>query len=94
MTFGSADAVRPRSLPMPRLQRLLRCQPGLPLEENELLWLALNQLPPCYRTPLLLHGYAGYSVRDIAALLGCKEGTVKSRLNRGRALFQKRYAAL
>jgi len=54
----------------------------------------LDQLPEYYRVPLLLQGYAGYGVSDIAALLGLKEGTVKSRLNRARALFQKHYVAM
>lgn len=64
---------------------------AFPVEDGELLWLALDQLPAYYRAPLLLHGYAGYSIRDIAALTGCKEGTVKSRLKRGRALFRRHY---
>lgn len=63
------------------------------VEDGEVLWLALGQLPAYYRAPLLLQGYAGCSIRDIVALTGWKEGTVKSRLKRGRALFRRHYEA-
>lgn len=74
-------------------ETLIAASSGLPIEEGDLLWTVLGQLPEYYRVPLLLQGYAGYGVSDIAALLGLKKGTVKSRLNRARALFQKRYVA-
>jgi RNA polymerase sigma-70 factor (ECF subfamily) len=74
-------------------ETLIAVSRGLPVEERDLLWAVLDQLPEHYRVPLLLQSYAGYGVSDIAALLSLKEGTVKSRLNRARALFQKRYLA-
>ncbi len=46
---------------------------------------ALAQLPAEQRVPLVLLDMQGYSVAEIAALLGVAEGTVKSRCARGRA---------
>jgi RNA polymerase sigma-70 factor (ECF subfamily) len=46
---------------------------------------ALAQLPPEQRVPLVLLDMQGYSVAEIAQLLGVAEGTVKSRCARGRA---------
>jgi RNA polymerase sigma-70 factor (ECF subfamily) len=62
------------------------------LDEDELIWAALARLPAHYRVPLLLQGYAGYPLSEIARTLGWKQGTVKSRLHRARAQFQKFYA--
>jgi len=61
------------------------------LDEAEPIWAALAHLPAHYRIPLLLQGYAGYPLSEIARVLGWKEGTVKSRLHRARARFQKLY---
>ena len=61
------------------------------LDEAEPIWAALAGLPAHYRVPLLLQGYAGYPLSEIARTLGWKEGTVKSRLHRARAQFQKLY---
>lgn len=46
---------------------------------------ALAQLPAEQRVPLVLLDMQGYSVAEIAQLLGIAEGTVKSRCARGRA---------
>ena len=45
----------------------------------------LARLAPAHREVIVLHHLEGASLRDIAALLGVAEGTVKSRLGRGRA---------
>jgi RNA polymerase sigma-70 factor, ECF subfamily len=45
---------------------------------------ALEQLPMRYRSALVLHEIEGWSYRDIAVALGCREGTVKSRINRAK----------
>ena len=45
---------------------------------------ALSDLPVSYRVPVVLFEVEGWSLFDIARLLGCREGTVKSRLYRGR----------
>lgn len=45
---------------------------------------AVAALPLRYRVPLVLHEIEGWSYSDIARELGCREGTVKSRIHRGR----------
>jgi RNA polymerase sigma-70 factor (ECF subfamily) len=45
---------------------------------------ALGGLPLRYRAPLVLREIEGLSYREIAVALGCREGTVKSRINRAR----------
>ena len=66
---------------------------NLPLEEAVLqavepedraVYRAVLALPSKYRTAIDLHCVEGYSVAEIAALTGAKEGTVKSWLSRGR----------
>lgn len=46
---------------------------------------ALSGLPPAQREVIVLHHLEGLPLDQIAALLGVAEGTVKSRLGRGRA---------
>ena len=70
-----------------------RWRTHLPLEEavtqamepeDREVYQAVLALPRKYRTALHLHYYEGYSVTEIAALTGAREGTVKSWLSRGR----------
>jgi RNA polymerase sigma-70 factor (ECF subfamily) len=49
---------------------------------------ALADLPPEFRTVVLLADLEGLAYREIAALLGCPLGTVMSRLARGRKLLR------
>ncbi len=44
----------------------------------------IDQLPPDYRTPLILLYWYGYSYEDIAATMGLSVPAVKSRLHRAR----------
>lgn len=66
----------------PQPSRLLQSELG------EQLSLALLQLPVRYRTPLVLAFIEGWSHRQIAAAMRCQEGTVKSRIHRGRKLLR------
>jgi RNA polymerase sigma-70 factor (ECF subfamily) len=45
---------------------------------------ALAALPLRYRSPIVLREMEGWSYTDIARALSCGEGTVKSRIHRGR----------
>src|SRR3954447_25927734 len=45
---------------------------------------ALETLPPAQRAALVLVDMEGYPVQEVAQMLGCAEGTVKSRCSRGR----------
>lgn len=49
---------------------------------------AVLRLPEKYRTVIHLFYYEDYSVSEIAKILRRAEGTVKSQLNRGRALLK------
>jgi len=50
---------------------------------------ALEALPEVYRIVVLLADLAELPYKDIAAIIGCPEGTVMSRLFRGRRLLRK-----
>jgi len=54
-------------------------------EKEELLRAALNKLSPELRETVILRDLQEMEYREIAHVLGIPEGTVKSRLNRGRA---------
>ena len=56
---------------------------AVPPEEREA-YEAVLALPRPYRTAVHLYYVEGYSVAEVAALMGAKEGTVKSWLSRGR----------
>ena len=52
------------------------------------LFQAVMGLPEKYRIAVHLHYYEGYTVAEMARLLSVREGTVKSRLARGRTLLK------
>ena len=51
---------------------------------------AIAELAIHHRVPLVLHELEGWSYRDIAAHLGCREGTVKSRIHRARKVLREK----
>ncbi len=50
---------------------------------------ALLALPPRFQAVLSLHHMEGLSVKETAAIVGCREGTVRSRLARARDALRK-----
>ena len=52
---------------------------------------ALASLTPQYRAPLLLFSYYGFSLAEVAEILGISEGAVKTRIYRGKEKFQAAY---
>ena len=46
---------------------------------------AIGQLPERQRASIVLHYYAGYSLDEIASILGTRKGTIGAHLHRGRA---------
>jgi RNA polymerase sigma-70 factor (ECF subfamily) len=50
----------------------------------------LQELSPQHRAVLVLHYFHDYSVTEIAAILECPEGTIKSRLHHARRLLKQR----
>lgn len=53
-------------------------------EMQQRLAAAVAALPLAYRVPLVLSQIEGWPYEEIARLLGCRVGTVKSRIHRGR----------
>ncbi len=45
---------------------------------------AVNQLPVMFKEVILLHYYQGYGIAEISAMMDLPEGTISSRLSRGR----------
>ena len=64
---------------------------SLPFEEPEdsRLFQAVMNLPEKYRTVIHLFYYEDYDIQEMAQLLGCPGGTIKSRLSRGRTLLKE-----
>ena len=56
--------------------------------------LAVSELKPKFRIPVLLKYVEGLSYEEIAEVLGCSKGTVASRLNRGHKELARRLAHL
>lgn len=52
--------------------------------ESQMLYESIDSLDDDFRTVIVLRDIQGLSYRDIASVLSCNEGTVKSRLNRAR----------
>ena len=60
---------------------------GQHLQKAEVLQ-AINGLPPDFREIFILHYYQGYGISEIAQITGVAEGTISSRLSRGRKKLQ------
>ncbi len=58
-------------------------------ELQQMLHQALIRLKPKLRTAIVLKDLEGISYREVAQILGCSEGTVSSRLSRGRKQLKK-----
>jgi RNA polymerase sigma-70 factor (ECF subfamily) len=59
--------------------------------EADLLRAALLRLPPRFEAVLSLHYLEGLPVDEVAQVLGCATGTVKSRLSRGRSALRREW---
>jgi RNA polymerase sigma-70 factor (sigma-E family) len=60
-----------------------RVDPGPDPDEREALWRALGRLPVRQRAALVLRFYEDLSERQVAEVLRCPTGTVKSLVSRG-----------
>ncbi len=58
-------------------------------EASEIVTKSLQLLPEKFRTPIVLKDIEGMSYEEIADVLQCRIGTVKSRLSRGRSMLRK-----
>ena len=54
------------------------------LRDQQELMSAIHQLPTTFREVILLHYYQGYGITEIAEMMNLPEGTISSRLSRGR----------
>jgi RNA polymerase sigma-70 factor, ECF subfamily len=54
----------------------------LAAEQREEMWRALQQLPHLFRVAIVLRYYSGFSVREVADLLGKREATIRVTLHR------------
>jgi RNA polymerase sigma factor (sigma-70 family) len=57
--------------------------------DRELLWAALEMLSPRQRAVLVLRYYEGLTDEEIAAVLGCRGGSVRSLASRGLATLRQ-----
>ena len=66
-------------------------EPAAPAADGEIADLldALLALPEKHRVTLYLYYWEGYPAKDVAALLGCRESTVRTRLQRGRDMLKQ-----
>lgn len=93
LVFFSLD--EPLNTPDGEMNRELAASEDSPLEAVERQELsaavrtALDRLAPEYRTVLVLREMEGYSYEEIAQILDCSLGTVKSRISRGRRDIRK-----
>lgn len=63
-------------------------------EECELAKKALASLPPHYRTAISLCDIENYSYEEIAKIMDCPIGTIRSRVHQGRVLLRQTYEKL
>jgi RNA polymerase sigma-70 factor (ECF subfamily) len=74
-----------------------RANPAVATEGNErieALRAAVSSLPEDHRSVILLHSYEGLSYREIAAVVGCSERGVETRLYRARQALRGLLAPL
>ena len=53
-------------------------------DDQQAMMAAINQLPATFKEVILLHYYQGMNIAEIAQMLELPEGTISSRLRRGR----------
>jgi len=63
-------------------------------EHRQMVWEAIDGLPEKLRLVVVLSAIEGHDTREVAALVGTSEGTVKSRMHRARKELAKRLTCL
>lgn len=64
------------------------------VEISDAVRIAISELKPRFRLPILLKYIEGLSYEEIAAVMNCSKGTVASRLNRGHRQLASRLSYL
>ena len=80
-----------RWLPLREAEWLSTPAPSPRVEERSLIEDVLGALPVPYRVPLLLFSHYGFSVAEVAEVMGIGPGAVRTRLYRARELFRVQY---
>ncbi|MCB2204072.1 sigma-70 family RNA polymerase sigma factor [bacterium] len=62
--------------------------PPVDTDTKEWIQRGLQRLPEKYRTPVILKDMEGFSYEEMAEIMQCELGTVKSRLSRGRSMLR------
>ncbi|MDD3706390.1 MAG: sigma-70 family RNA polymerase sigma factor [Clostridiaceae bacterium] len=63
------------------------------VEQREMIRKAIRELNEDYRSVIVLRDIQGFSYEEISGILSCSLGTVKSRINRGRAMLRDKLKA-
>lgn len=63
------------------------------VEQREMIRKAIHELNEDYRSVIVLRDIQGFSYEEISEILSCSLGTVKSRINRGRAMLRDKLKA-
>lgn len=58
-------------------------------QTNTVVRKAVDQLPKEFRMAVVLSCFEGHSISEIAQIEGCSEGTVKSRIFRGKQMLRR-----
>ena len=88
LPFGESDPVSRMEDRRPQEKHYAR------LEIADSVKVAISELKPKFRLPILLRYIEDLSYEEIAGVIGCSKGTVASRLNRGHKALAKRLAHL
>jgi RNA polymerase sigma-70 factor (ECF subfamily) len=72
--------------------RVVRANPPSDLLPDEAVWALVRDLPDQQRRAVVLHYVGDLSVADVADVMECSEGTVKTHLSRARTHLAQRYA--
>jgi len=90
---GEPDRIASLETPLPFGERLIAViaddqtdalQAQIRAEAIERVEAEIARLPDEFRVPLVLKDLVGFSIRDVAGMLGIEEGTVRSRVHRAR----------
>jgi RNA polymerase sigma-70 factor (ECF subfamily) len=89
---ASSNVRRRRGREAAALHRIGRAGPeavDLPAAADPELWLLVRRLPERQRWAVALHYVEDRALADVAAVLGCSEGAVKTHLSRARATLAR-----
>jgi RNA polymerase sigma-70 factor (ECF subfamily) len=70
-------------------ERIMRNPTRYDFEKSVTVQKALLKVPEIHRTVVVLKFYQGFKYSEIAEILGCPEGTVKTRMHKGLQMLRK-----